>query len=262
MDNLSLVVITNNSEKTLEACLKSAGGLVSEIILVDDYSSDGTVEIANRYQARVITRKLESCARQKQFGLEQASKEWVFLLDSDEACSEELAGEIGGILAKDSALPAYKLPRRNIYFGRWLKHGGKYPDYQVRLFKKNQVRYSDHFSHEKVIVDGKTGKLKKWILHYAYPDVETWLMKLSRTAEFDAMEMERKGVKPSFLNYIRLCIFRPFWRFTRRFIFMGAFLDGLPGLLACLHDVLTQNLAYFYLSQKTQAPDAPTSDGP
>lgn len=249
---LTLTVITHNSEKTLEDCLKSARGFASEIIVVDDHSTDGTVEIARKYDARVITRKLESCARQKQFAIEQAANDWVLLLDSDEACPPGLKEEIDSFLSNGIPYSAFRVPRKNFYFGKWLRHGGKYPDYQVRLFKKDLVHYSDHFSHEKVIVEGRTGTMRNPIDHNAYPDIETWLFKLKRTAEFDALEWKRNGIRPSPLNYVRLCILRPLWRFERKFILRGGFLDGLAGLLACLHDVLTQILTYHILSQSSK----------
>ncbi len=250
MNPVSLAVITHNSAVTLTPVLESVQGLVSEIVLVDDHSSDGTIAIAKKFNSVVFTRKLESCAAQKQFALDQTSNEWVFLLDSDEDCSDELKKEILQIVGDPDSLSAYRVPRRNYYFGRWLAHGGKYPDNQVRLFRKSQVRYSDHFSHEKVIVQGRTGTLKGWINHQAYPDLETWWLKLKRTAEFDALEWARRGIRPSNINFLRLCILRPNWRFLNKYILKGGFWDGVPGLLAVLHDVLTQILTYHLLSQK------------
>ncbi|OGR86026.1 MAG: hypothetical protein A3A86_02795 [Elusimicrobia bacterium RIFCSPLOWO2_01_FULL_60_11] len=145
---------------------------------------------------------------------------------------------------------AYRVPRRNHYFGRWLAHGGKYPDYQVRVFRRSKVRYSDHFSHEKVIVSGDTGTLKGWIDHQAYPDLDTWWMKARRTAEFDALEWRRRGISPSLPAFIRFCLARPAWRFLSKYVVKLGFLDGVPGLLAALHDVLTQVLTYHILSGK------------
>ena len=251
MEKISLAVITNNSEKTLEQCLSSVTGLASEIVLVDDHSSDNTVQIARKGQAKIFERKLKSCADQKQYAIDQAANEWVFLLDSDEACSQELKAEIAQAVRGQDAPAAFRIPRRNYYFGQWLRYGGKFPDYQVRLYKKASVKYSDHFSHEKVIVRGETATLSGWIDHFAYPDLDTWLMKLKRTAEFDALEWQRKGIKPSPLNFLRLCILRPAWRFLSKYILKGGFLDGVSGLLAALHDVLTQILTYHILSRKS-----------
>lgn len=232
-------------------------GLVSEIVLVDDHSSDSTIEIAKKYGAKIFNRKLETCARQKQFALDQASSEWVLLLDSDEIATEELVNEIRMTVNSNHVSQGYKIPRKNIYFGKWLKFGGQYPDYQMRLFKKNVTRFSDHISHEKLMVAGELGRLKHWIEHNAYPDIETWFLKLKRTAEFDARELERKGIRPSLLNYLRFCLIRPLWRFDRRFFLKGGFLDGLSGLLASLHDVLTQIFSYLILSQKYRSEKKP-----
>jgi len=244
---ITLAVITRNSESTLDACLASAGGLAGDIVVVDDHSTDRTIEIARGHGARVLTRSLETCGKQKDFAIRQARSVWVLLLDSDECCTPELDREIRETLAGTPAHPAYRVPRKNLYFGKWLRFGGKYPDYQTRLYRRDRVRYSDHFSHEKVIVDGSTGTLAGSILHHAYPDLDTWSMKLKRTAEFDALEWARNGVRPSALNFLRFCLFRPLWRFDRKYFLRGGFLDGREGLLACLHDVLTQILAYHLL---------------
>ena len=257
MQAISLAVITHNSEKILADCLRSVQGLVSEIVLVDEHSSDKSRAIAQEFNAKVAAKKLESCALQKKYALDQAACPWIFLLDSDETCTSELAEEIKKKVENSDNVSAYRIPRKNIYFGKWLKYGGKYPDYQVRLYKKGAARYSEHFSHEKVMVNGPTGTLNCAIEHHAYPDIDTWFMKLKRTAEFDAMEMERSGLRPSFLNHVRFCALRPVIRFDRRYFLKGGFLDGIPGLLACLHDALTQILAYFIFSRKFAAKNSP-----
>ncbi len=160
-------------------------------------------------------------------------------------------------VAEPHGASAFRIPRRNYYFGRWLKHGGKFPDDQVRLYRKDRVRYSDHFSHEKVIVKGKTGTLSGWIDHFAYPDWNTFFMKAKRTAEFDALEWARKGVKPSALNFLRFCLLRPPLRFFSKYVLKLGFLDGVPGLLAALHDILTQVITYQILSDPKPASGRP-----
>lgn len=250
MNTISVIVITKNSEKSLEVCLNSIRELASEIVLVDDFSTDRTVSIAQKYGVKLFQRKLQTCATQKQYALEQASKEWLFLLDSDEASTPSLIEEIKRIVSSANACVGYRVPRKNIYFGKWLRFGGKYPDYQVRLFRKNSARFSEHVSHEKVMIDGEVGTLANSIEHFAYPDIETWFLKLKRTAEFDALEWERKEIKPSSFNYVRFCLLRPFSRFLRKYVLKLGLLDGLPGLLACLHDLLTQLLTYLILTEK------------
>jgi glycosyltransferase involved in cell wall biosynthesis len=250
---VSMAVITHNSEETLEPCLRSAEGWTAETVLVDDHSSDATLAVAKSRGAKIFTRKLESCAAQKQFALDQCSNDWAFLLDSDESCSETLKREILEIASRPARFAAYRVPRRNYYFGKWLRRGGKFPDYQVRFFRRSLVRYSDHFSHEKVIVNGATGTLRGWIDHQAYPNLDIWWLKLKRTAEFDALEWNRNGIKPSGFNFMKLCILRPAKRFASKYLLKLGFLDGVPGLLAALHDVLTQILTYHILSQSVQA---------
>ena len=243
-------MITKDSEATLENCLKSVAELASEIILVDDGSKDKTVEIAKRYGARIFQKELKSFGAQKEFALSQANEDWIFLIDSDETATPALIEEIRKSLSGNHSFNAYKVPRRNFYFQKWLKHGAKYPDHQVRLYKKNRVHFSSNIVHEKVMVEGEVGVLKNWIDHFSYTDMDTWFKKLKMFSEFNAEELYRKGVKPTPLNFARFCVLNPLWRFDKRYFLKLGFLDGLPGLIACVHDALTEILTYMQLSQK------------
>lgn len=247
---ISLIVITKNSEKTLEFCLNSVGELFPEVILVDDCSTDKTIEIAQKYQAKIFQKELKSFGVQKQFALDQATGQWIFLIDSDEVATAELVQEIEHVIAQSVSLNAYKIMRRNFYFGKWLRFGGKHPDWQVRLFKRGTVQFSENIVHEKVIVNGRVGHLENQINHFSYPDLNTWLQKLKMFSEFRAEELYRKGKRPSPFNFFQFCVLRPVWRFDKRFFLKLGFLDGLPGLLAAIHDVLTEILTYLLLSQK------------
>jgi glycosyltransferase involved in cell wall biosynthesis len=251
MTHLSLAIAAKNAEDTLEACLLSVKGLVSEIVLVDDRSSDRTCEIARRHGAKVFEKELTSFGEQKQFAIEKTSGDWILLMDSDETVSPEMAESVrSAVSARVPGADAYRVRRKNIYFGRWLRYGGKYPDYQIRLFKKGAVRYSDDLVHEKPVGAGTVGTLDGWINHFSYPDVKTWVAKLEFFARFRAEALFQKGVQPSVKQFFTYCVFRPVWRFDRKYFLKLGFLDGLPGLLACLHDALTEILTYTVLCQK------------
>lgn len=249
---LSVVLVTQNAEKTIEACLRSVQGLGGELIVVDGGSTDKTLEIAGRYGAQIHRRKLEGFGAQKQAAVDRAAGPWVFLIDSDEEAPADLAAEIRRAVEEPSSPAAFRVARRNRYFGRWLRRGGKYPDYQTRLFRKADCRFSDDLVHEKLLVNGRTATLPGALEHHSYPDVETWCRKLALFAEFRARELSARGLKPGAAACLRFCLWRPSWRFVRRYLFKGGFLDGVPGLLACVHDALTEILGYWLLASRAE----------
>ena len=244
---ISVVVLTHNSEKLLDEVLRSVESFAAEIILVDDDSTDQTLLIAARYHAKIFSRSMNGFGAQKQFAIDQAANDWIFLIDSDEVAPIELAREIAESV-KNSAHAAYRLPRRNYYFGRWLKYGGKYPDFQTRLFKKSVCRFSSDIVHEKVMVSGSTGELRSFLNHFSYPDIETWTHKLNTFAEHRGQELFNKGLRPGAKEALRYCFWRPLSRFIRRYIFKLGFCDGAAGFLACAHDALTEILGYVHLA--------------
>lgn len=245
----SLVVLTKDSSLTLFACLKSGLDIATEIILVDHFSKDSTLEIAKKFQAKIFQRDLDGFGAQKQFAIDCAKNDWIFLLDSDEEISPPLLEQIKTILENPNTNSAYKIPRKNFYLGSFLRFGGKYPDYQTRLFKKSLCHFSKDIVHEKVMTHSSVEKLTQPILHYSYPDIETWVRKLELFARKNAEKWSQEGVHPSFSNFFYICLLNPSSRFVRRYFLKGGFLDGLPGLLACLHDILTEILSYSILYQ-------------
>ncbi len=255
--DISVVLITYNAQETLELCLESVKDIASEIILVDDYSTDKTLEIAARYSVKSFTRKLESFGIQKQFAINHAANDWIFLIDSDETATTELLKLVRDIVGKNGPETAWRLPRKNLYFGRWLRHGGKYPDYQVRLFRKSACRFSDDIVHERVIVSGETGTIPSPLIHYSYPSIDTWHRKLQMFSECRAEDLVKQGLVPGFYQALRFCVLRPKWRFLRRYMLKLGFMDGFPGFLACLHDALTEILGYFMFTQKFRSRQKP-----
>ncbi len=248
--DISVVLITYNAQDTLELCLESVKDVAAEIILVDDHSTDKTLEIASKYSVKSFTRKLESFGIQKQYAINHAQNDWIFLIDSDETATTELLNAVRQTVKRDASEAAWRVPRKNLYFGKWLRHGGKYPDYQVRLFRKSACRFSDDIVHERVIVSGVTGTLDFPLIHHSYPNLETWQRKLEMFSECRAEDLLKQGLEPGAWEALRYCLFRPKSRFLRRYVFKLGFLDGFPGFLACLHDALTEILGYFLFTQK------------
>ncbi|PYN16095.1 MAG: hypothetical protein DME05_09485 [Candidatus Rokuibacteriota bacterium] len=137
---LSVVVVTLNEEERLRACLESAAW-ADELIVVDALSPDKTAQIAREFTDRVIVRPWPGFAAQKNFAIGEASGDWILSLDADEMVSPELRGEIARVLAEGGPHDGYRTPRRNIFWGKWVRHGGLWPDWQLRLFRRGRGRF-------------------------------------------------------------------------------------------------------------------------
>ena len=239
---LSVVVITLNEEDRLRACLESVGW-ADELLVVDACSHDKTVQIAREFTDRVIVRPWSGFAAQKNFGLAEAGGDWILSLDADECVSAELRDEIGAVLAAGGPHDGYRAPRRNIFWGRWIRHGGLWPDWQLRLFKRGRGRFGERAVHESVMVDGSVGRLAAPLVHRSYRDVSDFLARTDRYATLAAEEWARSGapVRTSDL------VLRPAGRFLSMYVLKHGWLDGHRGfLLATLY-------AYYVLIRSVKA---------
>jgi glycosyltransferase involved in cell wall biosynthesis len=223
---LTAAVITLNEEDRLRACLESVAW-ADEIVVVDAESHDKTVQIAREFTERVIVRPWPGFAAQKNFALDHARGDWVFSLDADEEVSAELRQEMLAVLADPSALEGYAVPRRNVFWGRWVRHGGLYPDWQVRLFRRGQARFVERDVHESVRVEGRVGRLRGALVHRSYRDVSDFLTRADRYSSLAAETWRRAGrrVGPAHL------VLRPLGRFVGMYVLRLGFLDGWRGLL-------------------------------
>jgi (heptosyl)LPS beta-1,4-glucosyltransferase len=224
---LSVVVLTRNEAKNIERCLKSVQW-VDEIVVVDAESTDGTPEIAQKFGARVIVHPWEGAGKQADFAISQAKGEWILVVDADEEVSPELAREVLKILSNPSDRVAYKVLRVDLVLGRWLKHGGFYPHYELRLFKRGHVRHDPRPIHRKAIAEGPVGKINAPLWHYTAEDFAEWLLRNIKRARIEAEWDFLHGERFSGLE-----IAGAFWKFFRRFLLKGGFLDGWAGFFAC-----------------------------
>lgn len=223
---LSAVIITSNEEERLRGCLESAAW-ADEIVVVDAESQDKTVQIAREFTDHVIVRPWPGFARQKNFALAQAGGDWILSLDADEEVSPELRDEIRTVLAGGAVCEGYALPRKNIFWGRWVRHGGLYPDWQVRLFRRGQARFAELDVHESVRVEGRVGRLRGALLHRSYRDVADFLARADRYSTLAAAEWARSGRRAG----ARDLVLRPLGRFASMYVLHRGFLDGWRGLL-------------------------------
>jgi glycosyltransferase involved in cell wall biosynthesis len=229
---LSVVVVTQNEEERIRACLESASW-ADELIVVDAESSDKTATVARELTDHVFVRPWPGFAAQKNFGLEQARGDWILSLDADELVSIPLRQEIAAILAGGGEHAGYAIPRRNVFWGRWVRHGGLYPDWQLRLFRRGRGRFAERTVHESVTVDGSVGRLSGHLEHRSYRDVADFLERADRYSTLAAAEWLAAGRRSRPLTDL---VVRPAGRFLTMYVARAGFLDGWRGfLLAVLY---------------------------
>lgn len=221
MNNLSIVILTFNSEKYLEEVLQSCE-FADEILVIDSGSIDKTQEICEKFKVKFVFQKWLGFGKQKQFGVNLAKNDWIFVLDSDEVILSDLKNEILEIL-KDPKFKAYKVARLNYFFGKSIKKMGFFPDFSIRLFNKNFANFNDREVHESVEFFDKNlenfGELKRYFKHYAYENIEQFIAKQNKYSTLGAKNNKLKA------------IINPFWTFLKLYILKGGFTQGWRGFV-------------------------------
>ncbi len=223
---LSAIVITKNEASHIAACLESLS-FADEIVVVDSYSEDGTGEIAKRFTEHVYAVEWKGYAETKQVALQKATGEWILWLDADERIPPESAEEIKQVIQKDNCYSGYRMPRKAYFLGRWIRHGGWYPGYVVRLFKKEKGHFGYERVHEKLILDGHVGSLTEPLIHYTDHSIEEYYDKFNRYTSLAAQDLKEEGRSISPIGMV----FRSIHMFVRMYIFRAGFLDGVEGFL-------------------------------
>ncbi len=221
---LSAVLITKNAGAALDACLGSLG-FCEEIVIVDSGSADRTLDIARKYDARVVESAWLGFGRQKQFAVDQARNEWVLCIDADERVSGPLAASIAAAL-ENPAAPVFRMARRNRFLGRWLRYGEGYPDWSLRLFDRRAARWSDDTVHEKVLYAVTPGTLDGDLMHDSADDLHRYLDKQNQYSTLAAKQLLECGRTATSFQMIG----SPLVRFIKFYFFRLGVLDGLPGL--------------------------------
>lgn len=229
MTRLSVAVITWNEEERLRACLESVAW-ADEIVVVDAESTDKTVALAREFTDRIWVRPWPGFAVQKNFALDQATGEWILSLDADERVTPELRAEIQRVLAADGPADGYALPRKNLFWGAWVRHGGLYPDWQLRLFRRGRGRFVERAVHESIQVRGRVTRLAQPLLHESYRSLEEFIHRSNRYSTLAAEQWLASGRRVGSLDLIA----RPFGRFASMYLLRGGFLDGWRGLLLAI----------------------------
>jgi len=252
---LSVVIITYNEEANLALTLESVQPLVadgkSEIIIVDSGSTDRTIEIAKSFGAKVFIEDWKGYAAQKNSAIDKAQGDWILSLDADEELEKGLATTIELALrrsgdqpetSQESKVTGYFIPRKNFFLGRWIRHGGFWPDPKLRLFRKGSARFEERLVHEDAkLISGISGRLDGALLHHSYPTLADYIDHMNRYSSLGAEMAAAKGhTRFSVLNIV----FRPIFTFIYNYIFRLGILDGREGLLLHLNHAVYVSWKY------------------
>ncbi len=244
---ISAVIITKNEEENIARCLKSLVGVVDEIIVIDAFSTDKTVEIAQNNGAIIIQKEWEGYSQNKNFGNSQAKNDWILSIDADEVLSQELIISIRKLTLDDSKV--YSFNRLNNYCGQWIRHSNWHPDWNIRLFNKKESAWSGDFVHEKLTLPKHVAvdQLEGLLYHYSYQNSEDHWQRIEKYAQLSAQQLFQDGKKATF---IKLWL-SPIARFLKTYFFKKGFLDGKAGWTISVRNAYLVHRKY-QLLQKMQ----------
>ncbi len=189
---LSVLIPTLNEARNIVDCL-AAVGFAAERIVFDSLSTDETLELASAAGAKIVQREFDVFSRHKNWALDNIdfAHDWVLIVDADERATAELAAEIAAVIADPDSADGYYIARQNIFQGKWIRHAGMYPDWQLRLFRRGRARYEDRIVHEHMVVEGRTGFLQNHFIHHDFKGVERYLERHNHYASLEAVEIHR-----------------------------------------------------------------------
>ena len=241
-----------NEEEKIEKCLSSVKDIADEIIFVDNSSTDGTVRIARKYTDKVFSRENNPMLNvNKNFGFTKATSDWILSLDADEEVTRELASEIMQ-LSESEAISGYFIPRKNIIFGKWIRHTGWYPDYQLRLFRADKGRFAEKQVHEVISLVGATEHLKNPMEHLNYENITQFLNKMVKTYTVsEAENLISQGYKYNSLDLVRM----PLSEFLKRYFAESGYKDGMHGLVLSLLQGFYHFVVFLRLWEANNYPD-------
>ena len=223
---VSVVIATYNVEDRIRDCLSSVDW-ADEILVVDSFSTDRTLEICREYTDRILQHEYLNYSKQNNWAVPQASHKWITIVDSDEQVSGQLRDSILQTLEDPDDFDGYEFKRENFFLGKPIKHGGWDRDYVVRLFNKERGRHRDKSVHPGIEVDGSIGRLDGPLYHHTYGSFDEYLEKFHRYTSWSAKDL-RAGARRA--TWVNLAL-RPWIRFLKMYVLRRGFLDGKHGLV-------------------------------
>lgn len=257
MTGLSVTIITHNEASNIRDCLRSVVW-ADEVVVVDQFSEDGTADIARNLGARVFTEPWHGFARQKNLALERALGPWILSLDADERVSAQLREEIVTTLTQNRGIQGYFISRRNFFRGKWIRHGGWFPDYTMRLFRKGAGRFHERDVHERVVVAGRTEHLKHSIDHHTYVSVSDYVQRMDRYSRLASRELQKRGMSFSWTR----SAFRPLFTFLKMYILQRGFMDGREGFFLATSYAYYTFLKYWRILEENEKIESPEGTEP
>lgn len=236
---LSVILIVKNEALHIGSCLESVAW-ADEIIVLDSGSADETVAICRQYTPHVYETDWPGFGVQKQRALEKARGDWVLSIDADEIVTPELRGEIEQAIRSERC-SGFEIPRLSRYCGKPMHHGGWWPDYVLRLFRRETGRFTESAVHERILVQGETGRLKNPLLHHAFVDLDEVLHKVNSYSTLGARVLEQKGVRSS----LSKAVLKAVWTFIRTYFIKASVLDGRHGFMLAVSNA--EGTYYKYL---------------
>lgn len=241
MARLTVVLTTLNEERNIDRCLGSVRW-ADEIVVVDSFSTDRTVECAKKYTQKVFQHEYPGSSRQVERGIQYATGEWILVIDADEEVTPPLAEEIRRVAAADPPVSGYEILRRPRAFGRWIEHGGWFPDYQFRLFRKDRYRVNHQEVHGGFEPEGPKEKIEALLLHHTYDTIFSYVEKMN---DYTSLQVSNKlrdnpGATARWSNLV----LNPLSHFLRMFISRRGYRDGMHGFVLALLDAVYSMLLY------------------
>lgn len=221
---ISVTVRTFNEEKNLRECLESVSW-ADEIVVVDSKSTDNTVAIAREFTDKVVIQEWLGHIGQSQFATDQAKNLWVLHMDADERASPGLRDEILALDLNNSSCDAYEMPRRHFFMHQWINHSAWYPDYKIRLFRKDRCKWGGYAPHDEVKVKGRKEKLKNDLLHYIYLDIAHFAATKNNYSSLTAADHFKNGRRAHIIDFT----LRPLYAFLYRYFVRLGIADGIAG---------------------------------
>ncbi|MBN2233409.1 MAG: glycosyltransferase family 2 protein [Deltaproteobacteria bacterium] len=251
MSGITVIIITKNEAENIAACLESVAW-ADEVIVVDHFSDDDTAAIATAMGAKVFREPWTCFSTQKNSALDKATRPWVLSLDADERVPAALRDEILATTASATARDGYFIGRRNHFRGRWIRHGGWYPDRSLRLFRRGRGRFEDRVVHECVKLDGSAGTLENDMEHYTYRSVSDYLRRLDRYSQLASLEVSPRR---RWTRWHTLAL-RPLYTALRMLFLQRGFLDGCTGMFLAFSYSYYTFLKYYHYYERQKETDA------
>ncbi len=236
---LSVVIITKNEQANIRDCLESVSW-ADEIVVVDDYSTDRTMEIAQSYTDRIFQRKMDIEGRHRNWAYSQARNGWVLSLDADERVTPELQVELVETINNPGKFKGFTIPRKNYIGDYWVKYGGWYPSAQFKLFRKDSFLWEESEVHPRAFLKGHTGSLRSDLIHYSYRDFTDFLNKMNKQTTQEA----KKWLRDKRRMGRGRALWRTYDRFMRTYFRKQAYRDGFIGFMVAIFAGLYQILSY------------------